>query len=410
MAKQIQTVKSDETIAGVLLTVRGYERIERQIRRLSKRAGVPVLVHDERSMHPAFTELGPQGKRIEDLYEELVRVELGEFPRQNGHRLVATIEHTEVGNLVCAVPGSDVVLPRSMRDAAPTCDHCSAKRTRRETYVVQTPEGDLVRVGKNCLADFLCGSAAELRAMAEFVRLMTSAADDDEQYMGGKCEGWGLSTARYVACAVACVERYGFHKSREDGSTAAEAQCLAFPPGFGASDQVRQDWQEAQPTVDHYETARQAIAWAAAQTTTENDYLYNLSVAARLRSVGKRGYGLLASLPTAYAKAMGESASQAKFSDAHWGTVGERASAEVVFCRVNHFETDYGVKWVCTFRVLETGERLVWKTTSASAPGMRSLHHTMKITARVQDHSHYRGNAQTVVSRVKWEPLSWLSA
>ena len=70
------------------------------------------------------------------------------------------VRHTEDGNLVLSVAGD--ALPVEFRTAAPTCDHCHTARRRNDTFVVRSEAGEIRRVGRQCLADFL-GTGAEDR-------------------------------------------------------------------------------------------------------------------------------------------------------------------------------------------------------------------------------------------------------
>lgn len=98
--------------------------------------------HDE--PHP---EIGNALVRYIDLEVE------GVVPVENGWSFVATIVHTEEGNIIRNVPG--YIVPVEFRDRPTWCDHCKCNRVRRDTYIVRHEDGRVMQVGSSCLADFI---------------------------------------------------------------------------------------------------------------------------------------------------------------------------------------------------------------------------------------------------------------
>lgn len=77
----------------------------------------------------------------------------GIVPSENGWSFVATVVHTDDGNIIRAVPGYTV--PVEYRDRPTWCDHCKTNRVRRDTYIVRHEDGRVMQVGSSCLADFI---------------------------------------------------------------------------------------------------------------------------------------------------------------------------------------------------------------------------------------------------------------
>src|SRR5579885_1648950 len=100
------------------------------------------------------------GERFEALPDDpakkirFIKLEVdGLIPSQNGWNFVATLVHTDEGNIVRSVPGYTV--PVEFRDKPTWCDHCKCNRVRRDTYIVQHEDGRIMQVGSNCLEDFI---------------------------------------------------------------------------------------------------------------------------------------------------------------------------------------------------------------------------------------------------------------
>jgi len=90
----------------------------------------------------------------------------GDTPTCNGWEFVATIVHTEEGNITRSKPGYTV--PAEYRDAPAYCSHCKTNRMRNDTYIVQhTRDGRVMQVGSSCLEDFLGTSPHQMTKASE---------------------------------------------------------------------------------------------------------------------------------------------------------------------------------------------------------------------------------------------------
>ena len=91
----------------------------------------------------------------------------GETPKHNGWEFLATIVHTDEGNIIRSVPGYEV--PANLRDKASLCEHCNTNRVRRDTYIVRYTDGTVKQVGSTCLQDFLKIIPGRLTKAAEIL-------------------------------------------------------------------------------------------------------------------------------------------------------------------------------------------------------------------------------------------------
>lgn len=89
----------------------------------------------------------------------------GVAPKANGWTFLATLVHTDDGNIIRSVPG--FVAPVDYRDKAPLCDHCHAHRVRRDTFIVRHEDGRTMQVGSSCLEDFIGVSPDQATKAAE---------------------------------------------------------------------------------------------------------------------------------------------------------------------------------------------------------------------------------------------------
>lgn len=91
----------------------------------------------------------------------------GDTPKHNGWEFLATIVHTDEGNIIRSVPG--YIAPVDIRDKASLCEHCNTRRVRRDTYVVRHTDGTTKQVGSTCLQDFLQVAPGRLTKAAEIL-------------------------------------------------------------------------------------------------------------------------------------------------------------------------------------------------------------------------------------------------
>ena len=129
----------------------------------------------------------------------------GEPPKIEGYEFIARLEHTPSGNFIYTNPKSSVPnLPADFKSLNQRCDICKTNRDRNDTFVIKMekddpirfPEkkaGDLLVVGRNCLAAFLPGLS--IAGLIMFTKLIDNLEDDikaaQEMEEGG--EGYGGS-------------------------------------------------------------------------------------------------------------------------------------------------------------------------------------------------------------------------
>lgn len=323
----------------------------------------------------------------------------------NGWKFVATVDHTEKGNIFSG-PGVTEV-PRRYYDAPPVCEHCNSRRCRRHTYIVANVDtGEFKQVGRTCLADFTRGLDA-----GDVARYMSLFGILEE--CSAPCAGGGYGHYAYI-CRKEClmyaaetIRHFGYRKSSCDRSTAsrvldyynaehgritgktlravrAEMDSVGFDLGFGmVSGEVEQ-----------------ALGWIGRQQDDGN-YIHNLKVACALDFIPVRNVGLLVSLLPAYHRDVEKERKRdaeecAGRESVHVGNMGERITLEIGTCRcVTSWDTDFGKKYL--YRITgEDGNVYTWKT-GKSMDEAAVCGKTMKGT--VKNHAEFHGVKQTELTR-----------
>lgn len=205
---------------------RGFEFLKQRVSDLNKKAAkykVPpieiVIVKEEMTkvIHPDIKKMQMSQPIIMPLDKGLLAdpnswvlvkqytlTLKGEPPHIDGYEFIARLEHTPDGNFIYTNPESSVPnLPPEFKSMNQHCDVCHTNRDRNDTFVIKMEKedparfpdkkaGDMLIVGRNCLARFLPGlSVAGLIAWTKMIENMqydvqeAKEMEEHEPGMGG---------------------------------------------------------------------------------------------------------------------------------------------------------------------------------------------------------------------------------
>jgi len=353
----------------------------------------------------------------------------GTAPKFNGWSFIATLEPLDADgeqlNIILVVPGEKC--PGEFLRRVGVCDHCKARRNRKQTFVVRHDDGRCIAVGRQCIKDFL-GHADPL-ALAGWAELLCSlggvcADAEKEDWLGGGGRAEArFSIDRFLAqTAAACrldgyVSRKAARARCDDmstaGSTADNVVWLIDPPKFGSDHDAREHREEKkrlEPTDADVALADEALEWALAMDidalaeSDGNGYLLNVAAVARAGNVTRKTAGIAASIISAMnrervraeeSKAMGPSE--------HVGITGRKVELSAKFLGATAYEGPYGVTWVTRFAAHNKAtdaysDDVVWF--ASSRIGM-SIGECGTVMATVKSHGVRNGRKQTVITRAK---------
>jgi len=378
--------------------------INKQLEKVNKRAaklGLPPVKLVELSRF-AKTVANQDGSKRSREYLKL-KVE-GEAPKVKGWTFVARIMHSEGGNIISSAPGMDPP-PTEYRTAEPHCDHCKVNRRRNDTFVLRDEKGEYKQIGRNCLADFLGSTdpADQIALFSDWSSVVQSLGEDDDYYGGGRGQST-IEIVSYLAGALAVIRKYGFvpkSKSEEWGKEATSSVLDQY--FFGTSKAANELRSEVNRVVkpDDEEKAREILDWAKDQKnqTDVSDYLWNISAAAERLLVDSRTAGLVASIPSAYERAMGnkmdkERAKKAS-DDAPEVTLKPKDKFEGVLTvlKTPRWSNDYGLT-VLHIMEDEHGRLYKWKASNEDIPVGSKVQ--IKGTVKAVGPDSYAGGKVTV--------------
>lgn len=347
--------------------------------------------------------------------EAFVRVAVGgAVPRVAGHSFVARVEHHgEAGNIVSFAPGVDAsCVPSDVRTADPTCDHCKVARNRKDTFVLARPDGSVVRVGRNCLQDFLRSADVEVAlriwSLLSAIQSLLSAAE--EEGYGGQSAERAYETVSFLACTVAAIRAGGWRskamaESNGGTPTVVTASWIAGPAP--KDEDARSCWAKMQPVEADYEEAGEVVAWAESldASTGSNDYLLNLKTSIAIGRVKRRHEGIVASGVAARRREVAKAqalAAGAALPGEHVGLVGQRYDLHGLTVKTTRpVSSDYGSSLLVTASGPDGNDMKFFHGGDPSAFTVGSVFHGK---ATVKKHTVWNGRNQTELTRCKWAP------
>lgn len=323
-----------------------------------------------------------------------------------GYTFIATLEHTDEGNLLRKVPGVGESLPAKYRECGPWCDHCQMNRRRRDTFVVRHEEtGEYKQIGRNCLADYLGKDAERAALQAELacdVSELGEACEDESSH------GWGGGYSydmldKFLAYVAEVISHVGWisntvAKQTDQQSTSGLAQLHMHP----SNEDIRRGLLLFRtPTAESVQTAKLAIEWASSisdDEVSDNDYLYNIRVIARRGIISYKQYGYAASIVSGYQRHICDLKRKeyaATHPSEYVGVKGERSTFKVLVGKVITLDGAYGTTYMHLMQQVGTNNALVWKSSGECLDTGKEYN----VSGTVKDHCEYKGVKQTILTR-----------
>jgi hypothetical protein len=271
----------------------------------------------------------------------------GEAPRlAGGWKFVASLEHTEAGTIVKLAPdfyGDET----QYASAEPRCEHCSLKRSRLKTIIIESETGERKQIGSTCLKDFLGHSVPSVWS---FLASLESLEDEYEEFKTSKAPLH--SVVSFLAVTVATIEEFGWVSK-------AQAELNKKATVWVVEDILsgKVNSKRFPITAEHHAKAVEVIKWLEA-TPADSTYISNLKIAVQLGTVDKHA-GLVASAVEAHRKATEAEATKelkakVEKTPAPLGKVTIEGTVTSAYIK----DTDYGSRFV--FTVLDDKGFTVW--------------------------------------------------
>lgn len=316
----------------------------------------------------------------------------------NNWVFVATLEHTDKGNIVRAYDGQEV--PQWAYTVEAKCDHCKTKHTRKDTYIVRNTEtGEFKQVGRSCLKDFTNGLSAEM--VAAYLSYLDTLEKSSIDFSSSKPY---YNVKEYLFYVAETVKHFGYLSKANAGYNGTPTSFRAFRYMVCPNAQERKEMESIgfeACTEENENTVVTALQWLNAQDD-DFGYIHNLKIACSREYCESRDFGIIASLLPAHFKAMekeserlAREAAKANKPKTNWvGEVGERIEI-IADCKcVASWYSDFGPGYLYKF-TSNDGNTFTWKTGKAVDDGKVVLKGTIKA------HTEFNGEKQTELTRCK---------
>lgn len=338
-------------------------------------------------------------------YARYVIIEVDGTAIINGWEFVATIDHTENGNIIRGF--SDIEIPERYRTAPSICEHCHSNRIRKFTYLVRNKEtGEFKQVGKSCLNDYTHGMSAEF--VAQYISFFDTLIQGEAPFTGCGIEEY-IDTREYLKYAAETIRCFGYVKTGEDGWTTSNRALCYYDLSAGHkwsrvnADEIYEEWTRKGFDITNSEQlVTDAIGWIENEPAYTT-YMNNLKTACAAEYSPFRNISILASLVPAYHRAMkkreeSEQTVQSnvnEYSSEYVGQPGDRITIHGVSVRcMSSWETPYGEKHMYKI-ISEDGNVFIWKTQKSLIDGR----HKISLVGTVKAHNEFRGVKQTEMIR-----------
>ena len=374
-----------------------------------------------------FEEIGEEIREVVDFTR--IDPETGKHPKYNlkyiivhaegtavinGWEFVASVEHTEKGNIFSKAL-TDIEIPTRYRCSDPFCEHCNSNRMRKGTFIVRNTEsGEFKQVGHNCLMDYTHGMSA---SCASFFASLKSVFAEEEERMPS---GYGyreqyFNTKEALRYAAETIRHFGYSKGENGADSTRGRMSDFFRCQHGGcatkeyTEAIRQIIIDVGFNADSDEATKMvadALAWLDTQEES-NDYMHNLKVACTLDWTSYDKFGLLVSLFPTFNRELEreaqrkEEAEQGKASE-YVGNIGDKVDVQIDAVRCitswsNSYD-GYHEQTTYVWKIIgKDGNIYTWKTQK----WMDADKPPVSIKGTVKEHKEFREVKQTELTRCK---------
>lgn len=381
------------------------EEISKKIKRIVKKC-------EKNNVQCTFNVSNPYTKLVtvnkKNFEVTLVDLELDVIFKFNGWKSLGIVQRKD-GIIQCYFDNADLI--KQYKDTDFHCDHCNKKVHRNSVVILENESGERKVVGTSCVKEFTSGLdgnliaevnnyMAILKMRDSELRCLMQGEDDADVFF----DSHGVKTYD-VAAVVSAAKRV--------------IDCCGFEP----SDSMKATWKFI---IDEYDRTKienealDAIEWIKSLSEDEvlkSNYLFNLKQIIDAGYCTARHFGFLASLIPAYRKSEYKRLRDNNNKESNYvGNVGDKLSVKVTYVNTFSYDTNFGTTNIHLF-MDDNGNIFKWSTNSRLDFTVKDNHAnysqwyyldkgaTIQLSGKIKEHSEYRNQKQTVLTRCKYEVL-----
>lgn len=327
-------------------------------------------------------------------YINMTDIEVDGSYKINDYEFVASLEYIdEKGENLIKTISSDVEIPRIYYTRS-ECDHCKVNRYRKYTVLLRnTKTGEFIQVGKSCVKDYLgvdiCNYASYLSIWKSLDEYMENLNKDSYGLFSSR--GYGVN--EILTTTLSQVRHDGYiskNTAYETGtcSTASRVYHVINKDTDRYGKPLFPDYE----ITDEDNTKAEAIIKFINNCEDNSAYTHDLQLLLSFEAVSGKNLGLVVSAVGYYLREINKNIEKAKkIASQYVGNVGDKITFTATPNCVYSDYNDYGIMYIYKFTV--DNNEIIWKTSKYL--GEKEV----TIKATIKEHSDFRGNKQTVITR-----------
>lgn len=385
------------------------EEISKKIKRIVKKC-------EKNKVQCTFNVGNPYTKLVtvnkKNFEVTLVDLELDVTFKFNGWSSLGLVQRKD-GIVQCYFDNADLI--KQYKDTDFHCDHCNKKVHRNSVVILENESGERKVVGTSCVKEFTSGLDGNLIAeVNDYMRILEMRNSELDSLMSGECDD-----------SESFFERRGI-QTFDVVDVVSVAKKIIDSKGFESSNSMNATWKLIMFEIDDYDRneveneAIDAIEWIKSLSEDEvlkSNYLFNLKQIIDAGYCTARHFGFLASLIPAYRKSEYKRLRDNNNKESNYvGNVGDKLSVKVTYLDTYTYDTYFGSSHIHLF-MDESGNIFKWSTGTGlrfTVNDSRSNDSqwygldrgaTVQLSGKIKEHSEYRNQKQTVLTRCKYEVL-----
>lgn len=320
----------------------------------------------------------------------------GFAPRIGDYQIIAVLQEDEHAGVVSRLfPGVEADLT-SVRVDSMECDHCHTSRMRTKTYVLQSPDGTMIKVGRRCLSLY-----TGITVNGSFDTNPMRLDDEMREFIGYfGTHDMSVQLTELLALATGVIKDHGWMSvsvARDEGKSATVDHVREC---FGKMSQNRENHEKFMAVADMAKVEAVIKYLREDLVFDGSEYVNNLigCTSAPSGLVSWSNFGIVVSAIASYDRFTERQRRQALHIESTWvGTPGERMRFEVTILDVRTLAGNWSNPDLVKM-VTSDGSVLTW---FASKGCDWNAGDQLTITARIKDHTTYQNSKETRVTHVK---------
>jgi hypothetical protein len=325
----------------------------------------------------------------------------GSYPKLDGYIFIASIEHTESGNIIRSYQES---LPLEFRESSNLrCDHCHIERTRNKTFIIKnTITEKYFQVGSQCLHDFLNTQNIEniMIFFESFDFTDSENYDNDDTGDNFRRGKHYFSIFSYLAYVRIAVNKFGWLSSSKgyiNGGVPTKDIALDLMTDLKTPRITEEDITESKKIVKFIEDYLDS-------KKTLTDYENNIAVLIKNEYIQYSQVGYIASIIPLYNRILDENYKRKQElnnrpESNYIGKIGDKINnLKLTVITQTVLESQYGYTYLYNFTD-DNGNRVSWFSSND-----QKLDNNQTVIIKIgtiKDCKEYRGEKQTVITRCK---------